>query len=135
MSVSRVHFSSATVEWPTPVELYKQLHAEFGFDYDPCPLGGNEDGLSTLFSDWRGRRVFCNPPYGSSVGEWLRRGLEADIAVFLLPARTDTVWFHDVALPNAEEIRFLRGRLQYGDHQNKRAPFPSVLIIFKRGAP
>jgi site-specific DNA-methyltransferase (adenine-specific) len=105
------------------------LDAEFHFDYDPCPLDGTGDGLLPLFSEWKGKRVFCNPPYGSGLGEWLKRGLEADVAIFLVPARTDTKWFHDIAMPNAREIRFLRGRLKFGN-ATTGAPFPSMLIVF-----
>jgi hypothetical protein len=88
--MASVHFSSASVEWPTPAGVYAMLDDEFHFNFDPCPLGGNQDGLASLFTDWRGKRVFCNPPYGSGLGKWLERGLEADLAVFLIPARTDT---------------------------------------------
>lgn len=124
-------FSSASDRWETPHDLYAALNEEFGFDFDPCPLDGEEDGLTPLFCQWRGKRVFCNPPYGRRLGRWLKRGLEAAIAVFLLPVRTDTQWFHEIVLPHAAEIRFLRGRLRFGDAKNS-APFPSMLIIFKR---
>ena len=126
-----VHFSSATGEWATPVGVRAELDAEFHFDFDPCPLGGAQDGLSTLFTEWAGRRVFCNPPYGPGLGKWLERGLEADVAVFLIPARTDTRWFHEVVLPKAKEIRFIKGRLKFGDAVNS-APFPSMIVVFER---
>lgn len=126
-----VHFSSQTVEWATPVAVYEKLNAEFNFNFDPCPLGGNENGLSPLFCSWTGKRVFCNPPYGSGMGEWLKRGLDADVAVYLIPARTDTKWFHEICLPNAKEIRFIKGRLKFGNATNS-APFPSMLVIFER---
>src|SRR5258708_1952879 len=121
-----VHFSSATDQWSTPAATYAALNAEFRFDFDPCPMGGTEDGLSTLFTPWTGRRVFCNPPYGPGIAKWLERGLEADVAVFLIPARTDTRWFHDIVLSKAREIRFIRGRLKFGDAVNA-APFPSMV--------
>lgn len=126
-----VHFSSATDRWATPAAVYAALNEEFRFDYDPCPLDGLEDGLATLFNPWSGRRVFCNPPYGPGLAEWLRRGLEAELAVFLIPSRTDTRWFHDIVLPRAKEIRFIRGRLRFGDAVNN-APFPSMIVIFER---
>ena len=122
-------FSSANDRWATPSAVYDALNAEFSFNLDPCPLDGDVDGLSPLFSDWTGRRVFCNPPYGPRIGDWLKRGLEADVAVFLIPARTDTRWFHDLVLPNASEVRFLRGRLKFGNAKNG-APFPSMLVVF-----
>ncbi len=124
-------FSSATDRWATPRAVYDALDAEFHFDFDPCPLDGNGDGLLPMFCAWRGKRVFCNPPYGAGLGEWLKRGLEADVAVFLIPARTDTKWFHEIALPRAREIRFLKGRLKFGDAKNS-APFPSMLVIFQK---
>jgi hypothetical protein len=127
--MKRVLFKSESVEWPTPKAVYDKLHQEFRFDHDPCPLGCSENGLATLFHEWRGKRVFCNPPYGPGIGDWLNRGLEADLAVFLIPARTDTRWFHDIVLPKANEIRFVRGRLKFGDAQNS-APFPSMIVVF-----
>lgn len=122
-------FSSASDRWATPDDLFAALNREFGFDFDPCPLDGQEDGLSLLFCSWRGKRVFCNPPYGPKLGQWLRRGLEAKLAVFLIPARTDTKWFHDIVLPKASEIRFIKGRLKFGGAKNS-APFPSMIVVF-----
>lgn len=126
----KVLFSSASDRWATPGDVYARLNDEFGFNFDPCPLDGLEDGLAPLFAEWRGKRVFCNPPYGPGMGDWLRRGLEAELAVFLIPARTDTRWFHDIVLPAAKEIRFIKGRLKFGDAKNS-APFPSMLVIFR----
>lgn len=126
-----VHFSSASVEWPTPVGVRSDLDAEFHFNLDPCPIGGTQDGLATLLMPWYGKRVFCNPPYGRGLAKWLERGLDADVAVFLIPARTDTRWFHEIVLPRAKEIRFVKGRLKFGDAVNS-APFPSMIVIFER---
>lgn len=124
------HFSSASDRWATPTAVYAALNAEFGFNFDPCPLDGTGDGLAPLFCEWRGKRVFCNPPYGPGLAEWLRRGLEAELAVYLIPARTDTRWFHEIVLPRAAEIRFVKGRLKFGDAKNS-APFPSMIVIFR----
>lgn len=123
-------FSQATDRWATPRAVYDELNNEFDFNFDPCPLDGDTDGLSPLFTTWKGKRVFCNPPYGPGIGQWLLRGLEADLAVFLIPARTDTRWFHEIVLPNAKEIRFIKGRLKFGGAVNS-APFPSMVVIFK----
>lgn len=108
------------------------MDAEFRFDLDPCPLNDAQiwDGKAL---SWRGRRVYCNPPYGPRIGDWIRKGREADVAVFLLPARTDTRWFHDHAL-TADEIRFIRGRLKFGDSPHG-APFPSMLVIYEGPMP
>lgn len=125
----RIMFSSASDRWATPHDVYAALDKEFGFDFDPCPLDGNGDGLSPLFCEWKGKRVFCNPPYGPGIGEWLKRGVEAIVAVFLLPARTDTRWFHNIVIPLASEIRFIKGRLRFGDAKTG-APFPSMVVVF-----
>lgn len=128
-----VHFSSQTVEWPTPKAVYDQLNEEFGFTFDPCPLGGEVDGTARLLNNWKGQRVFCNPPYGPQIREFLECGKDADLAVYLIPARTDTKWFHELCLPYAKEIRFIKGRLKFGDAKNS-APFPSMLVIFREVA-
>lgn len=121
--------SHASWEWPTPRRFYEELDREFRFDFDPCPLGGSQDGRSTLFVSWAGKRVFCNPPYGPEIPKFMSRAEEADLAVFLVPARTDTRWFHEIVLPKAREIRFIRGRLTFGEGKNP-APFPSMVVIF-----
>jgi hypothetical protein len=130
MRVMAVHFSSATDRWATPTAVYAALDGEFHFDFDPCPLDGEDDGLQPLFVSWKGRRVFCNPPYGPGLHEWLKRGFEAELAVYLIPARTDTRWFHDIVLPFAKEIRFIKGRLKFGNAINS-APFPSMVVVFQ----
>ena len=129
----KAHFSAATDRWATPPHVYAELDKEFRFNLDPCPLDGTGDGLKPLFTQWGGRRVYCNPPYGPGIGDWLKRGLEADVAVFLIPARTDTKWFHEICLPLAKEIRFLKGRLKFGGAANS-APFPSMVVIFEKAA-
>ncbi len=90
----------------------------------PCP----HCGAATII---KGFRVWVNPPYGPGVDRWLQRAGEADLSVFLLPARTDTRWFHELVLPCAQEVRFLKGRLRFGDSKND-APFPSMIIVFSR---
>jgi site-specific DNA-methyltransferase (adenine-specific) len=126
--MNRVVWSRKSVEWTTPTEIYAGLNREFQFDFDPCPIDGTIDGLGPLFSVWEGKRVFCNPPY-DDIAPWLRRAAEADCAVYLIPSRTDTRWFHEIILPKATEIRFIRGRLKFGGHQNS-APFPSMIVVF-----
>lgn len=125
--MNRVVFKSESVEWPTPKGVYDALNREFVFDFDPCPLGGT-DGLVI---PWSGKRVFCNPPYGPKITDFLRRAGEAEIAVFLIPARTDTRWFHELCLPLAKEIRFIKGRLKF-DGAKFNAPFPSMVVVFKQ---
>jgi len=129
-----VHFSSATPEWATPQELFDQLNKEFNFTLDPCATKENakcpkfytkeDDGLSR---DWTGEKIFMNPPYGREIGKWIKKLAEVG-GVALLPARTDTKWFHDYIYGKAE-IRFIKGRIKFGGHQNS-APFPSMIVIF-----
>lgn len=126
---SRVVFSSASVEWATPEGVYEQLNREFAFDFDPCPLGGSDNGLATLFCPWDKKRVYINPPY-ANIRPWLERWKEAEIAVYLIPSRTDTRWFLDIVLPFAREIRFIRGRLRFNGAKNS-APFPSMIVVFE----
>lgn len=130
MKGQKAVFSSQSVHWATPSALYEELDREFAFNLDPCPLGGGEtDGTKPLLCAWEGRRVYCNPPYGPQCVAFLERATEPDIAVFLVPARTDTRWFHDLVLPFATEVRFIRGRLKFGG-STVNAPFPSMLCIF-----
>ena len=128
--MNKVLFSSMSVHWPTPNEVYEDLDEEFGFDFDPCPLGSHFDGLRV---DW-GKSNFVNPPYGRKVGEWLAKGCQESEqgkrVVFLLPARTDTRWFHDYCM-SAHEIRFIKGRLKFGGSA-VNAPFPSMVVIFDK---
>jgi hypothetical protein len=124
-----VVFSSKSDHWYTPPEFYAALHEEFGFTFDPCPLMSDESGL---LKAWSGR-VFCNPPY-SKIPEFIKRALwhlhtgAVELAVFLIPARTDTAWFHDFIYGKAE-VRFVRGRLKFGGKGS--APFPSMVVVFR----
>lgn len=117
-------FSSLRHDWATPRALYAALHEEFAFTLDPA----NGDGQG-LIRSWVGERVFCNPPYNRAIADWLRKARDAALAVYLLPARTDTSWFHEQVLL-AEEIRFLRGRLRFDDGAG-RATFPSMVVVYK----
>ena len=134
-------FSSRTDEWATPVRLFQELDAEFHFDLDPCATSENhkcpdyytkeENGL---LQNWGGRRVFCNPPYGKAMPAWVQKCSEEakkpdTLVVMLIPARTDTAYFHDYIYKKAKEIRFIRGRLHYNDAK-QAAPFPSMIVIF-----
>ena len=132
-------FSSKTDNWATPQDFYDKLNAEFNFTLDVCADESNhkcdkyftkeQDGIS---QDWRGERVWCNPPYGREISKWVEACAKCkSLAVMLLPARTDTRWFHDY-IYNKAEVRFIKGRLKFGDGKNS-APFPSMVVIF-RGA-
>lgn len=140
MTLNRGLFTSASDKWATPMDVYEALNAEFGtFTLDPCATAETakcadwygEDGLDR---PWCGR-VFVNPPYGRVIGEWVakchlaaKEG-EAAIVVALLPSRTDTRWWHEHVM-EADEIRFLKGRLHFSGHQNG-APFPSAVVVWQ----
>ena len=134
-----VHYSSLSNEWSTPAELFARLDAEFGFTLDPCATPQNakckkfftqaDDGLR---QSWAGERVFMNPPYGRQIGAWVRKAFEESqrgaLVVCLIPARTDTSYWHEYCM-NASEIRLLRGRVKFGG-QAWGAPFPSAVVVF-----
>lgn len=134
---TEVMFSSKTDLWSTPQEFFDELNREFGFNLDACAIPENAkcerfftpeiDGLS---QDWGENTVWCNPPYGREIGAWVRKASESEaLTVMLLPARTDTKWFHDYIYHKAE-IRFIKGRLKFGDGKNS-APFPSMVVVFR----
>jgi DNA polymerase-1 len=139
-----VHFLSQSCEWATPQDLFDALSARFGpFTLDACATADNakcaayftrsDDGLS---QPWTGR-VWCNPPYGRGIGLWLKKALEsvrdrsAELVVCLVPARTDTKWWHDYAAEG--EVEFLKGRIHFNGAASG-APFPSALVVFRRDA-
>lgn len=142
--INNVMFSNATDQWATPQDFFDSLDGEFEFDLDPCADETNhkceeyytreDDGLS---QNWGGKRVFCNPPYGREIRKWVEkcssevRDGTCELAVMLIPARTDTKWFHDYIYGKADEIRFVKGRLRFGGSPNS-APFPSMVVIYKR---
>ena len=134
-------FSSKKSEWETPQDFYDQLNEEFHFTLDPAASDDNhkcekyytkdQDGL---IQNWTNETVFCNPPYGRQVGEWVKKGYETakksnKPVVMLLPVRTDTRWFHDYIYKKTE-VRFIKGRLKFGDSKNS-APFPSMVVIWR----
>lgn len=134
-------FSSTTDQWATPQAFFDELNKEFNFDLDPCATKENakcrkfftaeENGL---LQDWSGHRVFCNPPYGRAIAAWVRKCYEESqkpdtLVVMLIPARTDTSYFHDYIYHKAE-IRFIRGRLHFNESP-QGAPFPSMVVVFK----
>lgn len=121
-----VLFSSKTDLWETPQDFFDMLDAEFGFTLDaaadaqnhkcPCYYTREQDGLK---QPWPGT-VWCNPPYGRQIGKWVQKAsyenyVNNNTIVMLLPARTDTRWFHTYIYerPNVE-TRFVRGRLKFG---------------------
>jgi len=134
-------FSSATDDWATPTEVFAALDAEFGFELDVCASTKNakctrfftaaDDGLA---QSWAPATSFMNPPYGRVIGEWMKKAAdEAEsgaTVVCLVPARTDTVWWHRQVMARASEVRFVSGRLKFGSARTA-APFPSAIVIYR----
>lgn len=137
--ISNVLFSSKSDDYSTPQYLFNTLNDEFHFTLDPCATDENtkcdkyytisENGLN--FS-WDRHCVFCNPPY-SQIQKWVKKCAEeaqkGTTVVMLIPARTDTRWFHDYIYKKSE-IRFIKGRLRFGNSKNS-APFPSMIVIWR----
>ena len=133
--------SSNTAEWATPQAFFDALNAEFHFTLDPCATAENakcskfftkED--NGLLQSWKGERVFCNPPYGREISAWVekcdkeaRNG--AEVVVMLIPARTDTRYFHEY-IYKKHEVRFIAGRLHFNESKQS-APFPSMVVVMR----
>lgn len=143
---TEVMFSSGTEHWSTPQNLFDSMNLKYCFTLDVCADTTNykvknyftekQNGLS---KSWQGNVCWCNPPYSrGKIEEWVRKAsLEVSdecTIVMLLPARTDTKWFHDYIYSNPNcKITFLRGRLKFSGHKNS-APFPSMIIEFSHSA-
>lgn len=144
-------FSNKNNAWCTPRDFFDKINKEFNFTLDPCCMPKSalckkyytpdEDGLK---QDWSNERVFVNPPYGREIGKWVKKCFEererAEVIVMLIPSRTDTRYFHNW-IYGKSEIIFLKGRLKFvdldydGKEEDRKmspAPFPSMLVIFRR---
>lgn len=132
-------FSSKKMNWGTPQKLFDTLNDEFHFTLDPCADDFNhkcekyytevDDGLS---KDWGTETVFCNPPYGREIAKWVKKCSEhRGLAVMLIPARTDTRWFHEyIWMQDNVSVAFLPGRVKFEGAKNS-APFPSMIVTFR----
>nr|WP_199065062.1 DNA N-6-adenine-methyltransferase [Chromobacterium sp. ASV5] len=140
MSNAHVHFSTGEDEWPTPQQLFDELHAEFHFTVDVCATPANAKcaryytrAQNGLDQDWTGETVWMNPPFGYEIKHWMEKALRSAgkgaTVVCLVPSRTDTRWWHSYAMW-AAEIRCLDKRLRF-DGGNAKAPFPAVLVVFR----
>lgn len=123
--------------WGTPEWLYNELDAEFGFDFDPCPLHAQFDGLAI---EW-GQSNYVNPPYNRvDKPKFIRKAYEESLkgktCVMLIPAAVSTADFHDIILPNAE-VRFLRSRVKFdgvnskGEKARGKGKHDSMVVIFR----
>jgi phage N-6-adenine-methyltransferase len=114
-------FCSKSDDWATPPHVYTELAAEFSFTLDASASADNakcgryftvdDNGLSKA---WAPETVWVNPPYARGItGLWLEKAAdEAEsgaTVVALVPARTDTAWWHDQVMARAAEVRLVRG--------------------------
>ena len=142
MSLIKPMVSSKSNEWATPKKLFDRLNEEFNFTLDPCSTHENakcknnytieDDGLS---KEWEGNVVFINPPYGGHTGEWLEKCKhEAHehhcVCVCLIVSSTDRSYWHNIINIYAQEIRFMRGRVKFGDSKST-APFASAIVDYR----
>ena len=139
MSINSGLMTSTTDLWSTPQDFFDAYNDVYHFDVDVCATAENalcakfyspeEDGLSKEWNDV----CWMNPPYGREIGKWMKKAYESSLhgatVVCLVPARTDTAWWHEYAMKG--EITFIRGRLKFGGSKNS-APFPSAVVIFQR---
>ena len=136
---TQLMFSSETDLWATPQDFFDKLNTAFRFQTDVCATAENakcpkfftqeDDGLS---QHWSGT-CWMNPPYGRTIGVWIEKAYRSAkqngaTVVCLLPARTDTRWWHDYCVRG--EIYFVKGRLKFGGQANA-APFPSAVVVFR----
>lgn len=156
--VDKALFSSDKTIWETPQKRWNEWNKEFSFDLDAAASKENtkckhffteED--NALIQNWYDPNngiavIWCNPPYGRSItGKWVKKFQEeankGATVVALLPARTDTKWFHDYIWNKKNvEIRFIKSRLKFEiggkpildkNGRPQSAPFPSMLVIWR----
>ena len=138
MSINSGMLSSNTDKWSTPHDFFAKLEKLHGpFDIDVCADASNakcpvyfDEATDGLSKEWKGK-CWMNPPYGRNIGKWMKKAYESagngTVVVCLVPARTDTKWWHDYAIKG--DITFIRGRLKFGGANNS-APFPSAVVVF-----
>ncbi len=150
MAGAAVLTSSASSEWRTPAWLCELLKKRYGpFHLDPAAAPGTSVGRRSfdrhdggLEHPWEGR-VYCNPPHARDLGEsvvpWIEKALEeldagnAQLVVMLVPSKTDTLWWHDLVMLRAWDIRFFRGRLYFEGRETKNSDtVPRALLVFRR---
>lgn len=121
--MNHVHFSSGTCLWATPTEFFERYNQFYRFTLDVCALPENakcqeffSPEVDGLLQPWAPHTCWMNPPYGRQIGRWVRKAYEeaerGATVVCLLPARTDTAWWHDYCARG--EVEFIRGRLRFG---------------------
>ena len=131
-------YCSKSCEWETPQEFFDRLNAIYHFELDVCATPENTKcnqyytkEQNGLLQKWHGT-CWMNPPYGREIRKWMHKAYqsakEGAIVVCLVPARTDTAWWHDTVMQGGQ-IQFIRGRLKFGNSRNS-APFPSAIVVF-----
>lgn len=138
----KIMFSSKSDEWETPQNFFNKLNKTYKFTLDPCSTIESakckkyytleDNGLT---KSWKNETVFVNPPYGN-IKEWVKKAHDESsnngaLVVMLIPARTDTRYWHDYIMKEADSIYFVKGRLKFGNSPNS-APFPSAVVIFDK---
>lgn len=137
-------YSSDRQDWATPQAFFDLVDKEFRFTLDAAASDDNAkcahyltEADDALGFPWHGT-VWCNPPYGRAISKWVRHGYwqaqyTGATVVMLIPARTDTTYWHDYVM-RAAEVRLIRGRLVFGTGEAiANAPFPSALVVFRQG--
>ena len=144
--INRSLMTSKYNDYSTPIGLFEYAEKVWGkFDLDACAYPSNakcdqffhKPWCDALQVDWYhekySNRIWCNPPYGRSLIQWIRKGYQESrkggLVVMLIPARTDTKYFQTIIGPYAYHIEFIRGRLRFGG-ASSTAPFPSMLVTF-----
>lgn len=145
--MNKALLSSKKMDYCTPQDFFDELDAEFVFALDAAATDKSAkcnryftpetDGLKQPWDVPSGYAVFCNPPYGRQIGEWVKKAYGESVRtggtiVLLIPARTDTKYFHRYIYDKAE-IRFVEGRLRFTDEDGNSygpAPFPSMVVIY-----
>lgn len=132
--------------WSSPKDLVENLREEFcGFDLDPCADTFNAVSHRFYTKECNGldlpyfaETVYMNPPYGRDLLLWITKALDecylykhCETVVMLLPVRSDTRWFHLLFERGFDEIRFIKGRLKYGEGKSP-APFPSMIVVLNQ---
>src|SRR5699024_1029799 len=135
----KVHYSSETNEWATQKNVFDELDDEFNFKLDPCATKENAktEKFFTIEYDRLSQEVtettIMNPHNGSEIKKWVKKAFEESlkgtVVVCLIPARTDTSYWHEYIFEKACEVCFVKGRIKFGDSK-RGAPFPSAVVIF-----
>lgn len=151
MTYKGAPLTSERQDWATPLAFMEFLQERFGFSPDldcaascdntkaPSFFDGSPD-CDGLVNPWAGN-VYCHPPFGRELPLWLEKCKkeiqrnEVKSIYCLIPARTDTKWFHEIVMPNAYLVYLIKGRLNMigsGNVPGANAPFPHMVVVWRR---